>query len=60
MTIKNNFESFFNELYKEYEANKNYYNDLRFSAYVCKSVVNYILDNILSNTVASYGIENCG
>ncbi|WP_024620590.1 zinc dependent phospholipase C family protein [Metaclostridioides mangenotii] len=60
MEIKSNFETFFNNLYKEYEANKNHYNDLRFSTYMCKSVVNYILDNILSNTVASYNIANCG
>lgn len=59
ISIKTNFETFFNDMYKEYESQKNYYNDLRFSTYVTKSVVNYILDHILSNTVASYNVASC-
>ncbi len=35
-------------------------NDLKFSAYTCNSVINYILDSILSNTIKSYNIANCG
>lgn len=52
----NNFEIFFSKLYDEYKNSIDYKNDLYFSTYVCNSVVNYILDCILRNTVTSYSI----
>lgn len=54
------FDKFFNKLYKEYLVNLNCKNDLLFSTYVCNSVVNHILDSILSNTAKSYVLVNCG
>lgn len=52
----NNFEDFFSELYNGYKNSLDYRNDLYFSAYVCNSVVNYILDCILKNTATSCSI----
>lgn len=55
----NRFEDFFNNLYSEYKNRLDYENDLLFSTYVCNSVVNYVLDSILSNTVTSYNSIAC-
>lgn len=55
----NNFEDFFNNLYSEYKNRLDYENDLLFSTYVCNSVLNYVLDSILSNTVTSYNSIAC-
>ncbi len=52
--ITNNFfKDFFDILYTEYKSKLDYENDLFFSSYACNSVINYILDNILKNTVSS-------
>lgn len=53
------FEDFFTDMYKQYVNEQNHENDLRFSTYVCNSVVNYILDSILKNSTNSYIIK-CG
>ena len=50
------FGEFFNSLYIEYQQILDHKNDLLFSVYACNSVVNYILDYILNNTVISYSI----
>ena len=55
-----NFREFFHSLYSEYVNKTEYENDLLFSNYVCNSVVNYILDCILTNTAKSYTFINCG
>ena len=52
------FGEFFNSLYIEYQQILDHKNDLLFSVYACNSVVNYILDSILKNTVKSYSISN--
>lgn len=49
----NSFKDFFDILYTEYKSKLDYENDLFFSSYACNSVINYILDNILKNTVRS-------
>ncbi|MDU4881748.1 MAG: hypothetical protein E6X57_15255, partial [Clostridioides difficile] len=59
-TINSSFEKFFTKLYSDYKKKTDYMNDLKFSAYTCNSVINYILDSILSNTIKSYHIANCG
>lgn len=51
-----NFDVFFSKLYNEYQNSLGYKNDLYFSTYVCNSVVDYILDSILQNTVTSYSL----
>lgn len=51
-----NFEDFFYKLYNEYVNELDYKNDLLFSSYVCNSVIDYILDSILKNTVNSHSI----
>ena len=56
----NSFREFFNSIYVEYQSKTEYKNDLLFSNYVCNSVVNYILDAVLSNTAKSYNLINCG
>lgn len=56
----NSFREFFNSIYLEYQSKTEYKNDLLFSNYVCNSVVNYILDAVLSNTAKSYTLINCG
>ena len=56
----NSFREFFNSIYLEYQSKTEYNNDLLFSNYVCNSVVNYILDAVLSNTAKSYTLINCG
>ncbi len=53
-------EEFFNKLYKEYVKKEDFENDLFFSTYRCKSVVDYILNCILDNTVRSYTLQICG
>jgi hypothetical protein len=50
------FEDFFTRLYTEYRRSFSYENDLYFATYICNSVVNYILDSILENTINSYSI----
>jgi len=55
----NSFEEFFHALYEEYINKSDYKNDLLFSSYACNSVINYILDCILQNTVKSYDIVHC-
>ena len=52
-------EDFFTDMYKQYVNEQNHENDLRFSTYVCNSVVNYILDSILKNSTNSHIIK-CG
>jgi len=54
-----NFEEFFTDIYNEYVNEQNHRNDLLFSTYVCNSVVNYILDSILKNSINSRIIK-CG
>lgn len=56
----NSFREFFNSIYLEYKSRTEYKNDLLFSNYVCNSVVNYILNAILSNTARYYTLINCG
>ena len=53
-------EEFFNKLYKEYVKKEDFENDLFFSTYMCNSVVDYILNCILDNTVRSYTLQICG
>lgn len=52
-------EEFFNRLYRQYVKKEDFKNDLFFSTYMCNSVVNYILDCILENTVKSYSLQIC-
>ncbi|WAW14000.1 zinc dependent phospholipase C family protein [Peptostreptococcus equinus] len=53
-----NFDDFFQKLYNEYRSNGNYEeNDLKYSTYMCNTVTNYILDNILNNTVISHTVS---
>lgn len=52
----NSFSEFFYSLYNEYQLILDHKNDLLFSVYVCNSIINYILDRILKNTVTSYTI----
>ncbi len=52
------FEDFFKSLYVEYQYIIDHKNDLLFSVYVCNSVINYILDSILKNTVKSYTLSS--
>ena len=52
------FGEFFNSLYIEYQHILDHRNDLLFSVHVCSSVINYILDSILKNTVKSFSITN--
>ena len=50
------FSEFFYSLYDEYQLILDHRNDLLFSVYACNSIINYILDCILKNTVTSYTI----
>ncbi|MGM9533082.1 zinc dependent phospholipase C family protein [Intestinibacter sp.] len=52
-------EEFFNRLYRQYVKGEDFKNDLFFSTYMCNSVVDYILDCILENTVKSYSLQIC-
>ena len=53
-------EDFFHEVYKKYKScNISYENDLKYSAYVCNTIVNHVLDCILLNTAHSYTLANC-
>ena len=52
-------EEFFNRLYRQYVKEEDFKNDLFFSTYMCNSVVDYILDCILENTVKSYSLQIC-
>ena len=53
-------EKFFDKLYEEYVKKEDFKNDLFFSTYMCNSVIDYILDCILENTVKSYSLQMCG
>ena len=53
-------EESFNKLYKEYVKKEDFENDLFFSTYMWNSVVDYILNCILDNTVRSYTLQICG
>ncbi len=56
--IDNNVEEFFHVLYKNYKSNDiSYENDLKYSAYICTSVVSYIIDCIVSNSLRSYALR---
>lgn len=57
--IGTSLEKFFKDMFDEYAKELSCKNDLLFSTYICNSITNYILDNILSNTVASYKIAAC-
>ena len=47
-------------LYKKYKSSGiSYENDLKYSAYVCNTIVNHVLDCILLNTANSYTLANC-
>ena len=58
--IDRTVEDFFHEVYKKYKScNISYENDLKYSAYVCNTIVNHVLDCILLNTANSYyGVTN--
>ena len=43
----------------KYTKREDFENDLFFSTYMCNSVVNYILDCILENTIKSYSLQIC-
>ena len=58
--IDRTVEDFFHEVYKKYKScNISYENDLKYSAYVCNTIVNHVLDCILLNTANSYTLANC-
>lgn len=58
--INHTVEEFFHNIYKKYKScETSYENDLKYSSYVCKVIVNYVLDSILINTANSYTLENC-
>ncbi|WP_455538310.1 zinc dependent phospholipase C family protein [Terrisporobacter sp.] len=58
--IDHNIEGFFHDIYESYKSCKtSYKNDLTYSAYVCNTIVNHILNCILLNTANSYTLENC-
>ena len=58
--INNNIEEFFHSIYSKYKSNEiSYENDLIYSAQVCNTIVNHILDSILNNTVRLHLLENC-
>lgn len=48
---------FFKKLYEEYKANGNFEeNDLKYAAYMCNTVINYILEKVLDNTIKSHTV----
>lgn len=48
---------FFEKLYREYKNNGNFEeNDLKYAAYICNTVTNYILERILDNTIKSHTV----
>ena len=48
---------FFEKLYCEYKNNGNFEeNDLKYAAYICNTVINYILERILDNTIKSHTV----
>lgn len=58
--IDRTVEDFFHEVYKKYKScHISYENDLKYSAYVCNTIVNHVLDCILLNTANSYILANC-
>lgn len=56
--IDNTVKEFFYNLYKKYKSCEiSYENDLKYSSYVCNTIVNYVLDSILYNTANSYTLK---
>lgn len=50
-------DSFFEKLYREYKNNGNFEeNDLKYAAYICNTVTNYVLERILDNTIKSHTV----
>ena len=50
-SMNQDFVDFFNVLYEQYKSNGNYIkNDLQFSTYICNSVTDYVLKNIIANS----------
>lgn len=50
-------DEFFAKLYREYKANGNFEeNDLKYAAYMCNTVTNYVLERILDNTIKSHTV----
>ena len=48
---------FFEKLYREYKNNGNFEeNDLKYAAYICNTVTNYVLERILDNTIKSHTV----
>lgn len=46
-----NIDAFFEKMYIMYKANGNFEkNDMRYASYMCNTITNYILDNILENS----------
>ncbi|WP_341422846.1 zinc dependent phospholipase C family protein [Clostridium cavendishii] len=43
-------KDFIDKLQVEYNSKKDYINDLEYASYVCNSIVNYILDNVIYNS----------
>lgn len=57
--LDHNFELFFEKMYAEYNSGSDFEeNDLKYSTYVCNSVLNFILDSILENTITKKSIFN--
>lgn len=52
-------EDFFFDLYNQYVNELDHKNDLLFSSVVCNSVVNYILENIIKNSLESNKLLIC-
>lgn len=51
------FDIFFHTLYYEYKKNGNFEkNDLQYASYICNSVMDYILENIIKNSNHREGI----
>ena len=40
---------FLNEMLSEYESDSSYENDLRYACYVCNTIMNMIINNIIEN-----------
>lgn len=51
-------DEFFMKLYDEYKKNGNFeQNDLEYSAYICNTILNYILEKIIENTARKQRIS---
>ncbi len=52
-----NLDLLFDKLYREYKDNGNFEeNDLKYAAYICNTVTNYVLERILDNTIKSHTV----